>query len=252
MIGLLRAELKKLTTVRSTWILTVIGLALVALQVFAMVLSGAFAAFDGSEVQIADAVGAVGGNSAIVLVVALLAMTTEFRHGTVGRTLQLTPSRTRVLLAKLTAGGVYAVAFVALSLAVVFAVLLIGAASNDVSLSFGGDVVEIAWQGLVASVLTAFLGVAFGALVRAQIVAITVSLVWIFVVESLVTFLRPGLGRWLPFQALSGLFTSESMVAGAPEGMFLPLTPGVALATFTGYVVVFAVAAGLLLRYRDV
>ena len=40
----------------------------------------------------------VGLTVGAVLVIGLLAMTTEFRHGTIGRTLQFTPSRTRVVV----------------------------------------------------------------------------------------------------------------------------------------------------------
>lgn len=252
MIGLWRAELSKLVTVRSTWILTVIGVGLIALQAATTVVSGLFGDFDGSATQIADAVATVGGNTAIVLVVGLLAMTTEFRHGTVGRTLQLTPSRTRVLVAKLAAGAVYAVVFAVLGVLVVAATLLLASVGQGVSLSPDATALEAAWQSAAASVLTAILGVAFGALVRAQIVAITVALIWIFVVETAFAFLLPTVGRWLPFQALSNLFVSEAMMADVPDGFLTPLAPGVAFATFTAYVVVFSVGAGLLLRYRDV
>ena len=124
MIALLAAETRKLTSVRSTWIMTLIGLALVALQAGATVVAGFIAPFDGSPQQVADAVTSIGGNSAIVLVVGLLSMTTEFRHGTVGRTLQLTPSRTRVLTAKLAAGVLYALTFAALATVTIVVVLL--------------------------------------------------------------------------------------------------------------------------------
>ncbi len=110
MTGLVAAEVRKLTSVRSTYILTGIGWVLAVVSALPTILS-AFEPFTGAERQIADAVAAAGGNSAIVLVVGLLAMTTEFRHGTVGRTLQITPSRTRVLVAKLAAGTLYAVVF---------------------------------------------------------------------------------------------------------------------------------------------
>lgn len=251
-MALLAAEVRKLTTVRSTWILTFIGLALVVLQVGATVVAGLLEPFTGSPDQVADAMTAVGGNSAIVLVVGLLSMTTEFRHGTVGRTLQLTPSRTRVLVAKLAAGAVYAVGFVVLAALTVAITLWIGALVQGVSLQPDGQAFETFWQGLVGSVLTAVLGVAFGALVRQQIVAVVVALVWIFIVENLFAALLPDIGRWFPFQALNGLFIPEAAMSQMPDGAFVPLTAGPALAVFAAYVVVFSVAAGALLRYRDV
>ena len=83
-------------------------------------------------------------------------------------------------------------------------------------------------------------------------VAIVVALVWIFIVENLFAALLPDVGRWFPFQALNGLFIPEAAMSQMPDGAFVPLTAGPALAVFTSYVVVFTVAAGLLLRYRDV
>jgi ABC-2 type transport system permease protein len=249
--GLVRAEVRKLTSVRSTWILTVIGWALAAVSALAVVF-GAFDPFTGTAQQVADAFASAGGNSAIVLVVGLLAMTTEFRHGTVGRTLQITPSRTRVLLAKLAAGVLYAVVFFLGALVVIAAIVGVAALVQDVGLAFDARTVEVSWQGLVGSVLTVMLGVAFGALVRAQVVAIVVALVWIFVVENLFAALLPDVGRWLPFQALNGLFIPQTALEQMPDGAFVPLAGLTALVVFTAYVVVFTVGSAVLLRIRDV
>jgi ABC-2 type transport system permease protein len=249
--GLIAAEVKKLTSVRSTWILTVIGWVLAATSALAVVF-GAFEPFAGTEQQVADAFASAGSNSAIVLVVGLLAMTTEFRHGTVGRTLQITPSRTRVLLAKLAAGILYAVVFFLGALVVIAAIVGIAALVQGVGLSFDARTFEVSWQGLVGSVLTVMLGVAFGALVRAQVVAIVVALVWIFIVENLFAALLPDVGRWLPFQALNGLFIPQTALDQMPDGAFVPLAGLTALVVFTAYVVVFTAGSAVLLRVRDV
>jgi ABC-2 type transport system permease protein len=249
--GLVAAEVRKLTSVRSTWILTVIGWFLAATSALATV-AGAFEPFRGTEQQVADAFASAGGNSAIVLVVGLLAMTTEFRHGTVGRTLQITPSRTRVLLAKLVAGAGYAVVFFLGALVVVAAIVGVAALVQGVGLSFDDRVLEVSWQGMVGAVLTVLLGVAFGALVRAQVVAIVVALVWIFIVENLFAALLPEVGRWFPFQALNGLFIPEGAMGQLPDGAFVPLSGLAALTVFTAWVVVFTAGAAVLLRVRDV
>jgi ABC-2 type transport system permease protein len=185
-------------------------------------------------------------------VVALLAMTTEFRHGTVGRTFQITPSRTRVLTAKLASGGAYALAFFVSSLVIVVPFLLLGAAINDVTLSVGPEVWTALWHGPVGLVLTAAFGVAIGALIRSQVVAITLALVWLFVGEQLVNAFFPEYARWLPFQALNAVFLNDETLANLPEGVIAPLDPAVALSVFVGYVVVAGLAALVLLRTRDV
>jgi ABC-2 type transport system permease protein len=253
MTSLLAAEVRKLWTVRTTWILTAMGFALVALTTGTLVFSEMVVGpFTGSAPQVAAAVDQIGSNAIFVLIVALLAMTTEFRHGTIGRTLQLTPSRSVVLSAKLAVGVVYAVVFFVLSLVAVASVLLLGVLLQGASIELGPEVGTAVWQGLVGLSLNGILGVAVGALLRSQVLAITVLLVWLFVVENLVAALWPGIGRWMPFQALNALFLSDEVMANVPEGMFAPLDAPLALATFLGYVLVATVIAGILLRTRDV
>lgn len=253
MSGLFAAEIRKLRTVRTTWVLTILGWLLVVLSssvyVFAEELSGPFG---GSDAEVAATIDQIGSNSVIILIVAILLVTTEFRHGTIGRTLQLTPSRTRVLTAKSLTGAAYAIAFFATSLVIVAVVLAIGAAVQDVSIELGADTLTAVWQGPVGLVLNAAFGVAIGALLRSQVVTITITLVWLFVAEQLVSGLLPDIGRWLPFQALNALFLSDEVLANVPEGQLVPLDAGVALVVFLAYVAVAVVAAGVLLRTRDV
>lgn len=254
MIGLLRAELRKLATVRSTWAITAIGLLLV-LGGAAPTAFGTFAPFTGSVAQTADVLGGVGGASVIPLIVALLAITTEFRHGTIGRTLQLTPSRTRVIVVKGVAAAGFAVLFATLGVLLSLAIGLIGAAQAGVTLTFGGPVGEVLWQSYAALALTALLGVAFGALVRSQALALAVALIWIFVGETLVGFWRPEIGRYLPFNALNALFIPADQAEAAAQGGFAglePLDPLVAFGAFLAWVVAFSAAAIAAMRYRDV
>ena len=251
MTGLLAAEVRKLSTARTTWILTAIG------AVFAGVGAGFFlfeeefsGPFTGSDPQVAAAIDQVGGMSVIVLVVGVLSLTTEFRHATIGRTLQITPSRTRVLAAKLAVGAVYGLVYFVAALAVVAVLIAIAASGTD--LQFGSAVRDALWQGPVGLALTAVFGVAVGALLRSQVVAITVSLVYVMLVETLVNQFAPSVARWLPFQALNALFLSEEAMGQMPEGMVSPLAPATALGVFVAYVVVFSTAAVVLMRVRDV
>jgi ABC-2 type transport system permease protein len=249
----LRGELRKLWTVRTTWIITVFGWCLVALvtamALFTTLVSERFA---GTDVEVAAAVEQLGSTAIIVLIVALLAMTTEFRHGTIGRTLQIVPSRTRVLLAKLGAGCVYALAYYATSLVLVGILLGLAAVVYGVSLSMGALTIAALWQAPVALLLNAVLGVAVGALLRSQVAAITAVLLWFFVAENIIVTLLPAVGRWLPFQALNSLFVGEeARQAALDAGMSLLAAP-TALTVFLAYVTAASIAAITLLRTRDV
>lgn len=249
MTGLLAAEARKLWTLRTTWVLTIVGLAVLALSTWSLISNdlseGAGARLDVTTVSI----GQIGNNSIIVLVIALLVMTTEFRHETVGRTLLLTPSRTRVLVAKLAAGALYAAAFFVASLVIVVVFLFATEVGRTSGVTDGTG--TAVWHGLAGLVLTGVLGVAVGALIRSQVVAITVALIWLFIVENLAAALHYGIGRWLPFQALNAVFLGDAAEAIEP-GTVGPLPPGLALLVFVGYVVVAAVAAGVLMTRRDV
>ncbi|HSK22679.1 MAG TPA: hypothetical protein VK906_05870 [Egicoccus sp.] len=251
-IRLLASEARKLRTVVTTWVLTAVGWGMVMLSVvLPFVVPGFGSPFDGSAEQVANSIDGIGGNSFIVMIVGILIITTEFRHGTIGRTLQLVPSRLTVLTAKLAAGVLYSIAFVVTSLVLVGLFLFVMSAANDVALQWGSQVTTALWQAFVGMALTALLGVAFGALVRSQVLAITVSLIWVLVVEQLVFNFFPRVGQWLPFNALNAMFVTPEARAQMPPGVQF-LDVGVALVVFVGYVVVFTLAAAVLMRERDV
>lgn len=255
MSALVAAEARKLTTVRTTWVLTLVGMALVGLGAAVFVFAeGLMGRFTGTDPEMGAVIDQIGGQSVIVVVVSILIMTTEFRHGTIGRTLQLVPSRTRVLVAKLVAGVLYAVAFFVLGLVVVAIVMGIAMATKDLSVELGSQTWTSLWQGPAGLALSAAFGVAIGSLLRSQVVAITVTLVWLFVAESLVNVWLPEVARWLPFQVLNAVFLSPEALEGMPEGgmQVMPLGPLAALAVFLGYLAAASVAAGILMRTRDV
>lgn len=254
MMGLVVAEVRKLTSVVTTWVLTGLGMLLVVLgsALFLFLTEFGVGEFLGTDPQVAFVADQVGGANIIVVIVALLSMTTEFRHGTIGRTLQITPGRTRLLVAKLVAGTIYALGFLVLGLAVGAILLAIAAAVNAVGLEIGGQTLTSIWQGAVGLTLTAWFGVALGALLRSQVVAITLTLVWSFVVEPAFGGLLPAVGKWLPFNALNAVFVGDEAVAAMGEMGPQMLDPLVGLSVFIGYGVVAAVAAVWLLRTRDV
>ena len=249
----LRSEIRKLWTVRTTWAITLFGWALVVLfTIMALFTTLVGEAFTGTDTQIAAAIEQLGSTAVIVLIVALLAMTTEFRYGTIGRTFQIVPSRSTVLLAKLGAGVLYALVYFLTALLLVALLLALAAPIQGVSLSFGAETAAALWQAPVALVLNAILGVAVGALVRSQVAAITGVLIWYFVVESIIATLAPAAGRWLPFQSLNSLFLGEEATQAALEAGVILFSPLAALAVFLAYVATASTTAVTLLRTRDV
>src|SRR3954468_7361079 len=99
MASLLRAELLKLVTVRTTWIVLAIGMLGEAL--FAGLVSGLTAREDLALVDIGDIERGTGLLMIMMLVLGVMTITNEFRHGTASTTFLAAPRRHPVMTAKL-------------------------------------------------------------------------------------------------------------------------------------------------------
>ena len=147
------------------------------------------------------------------LVLGILAVTTEFRHGTITPTLLAVPSRTRLdaakLVAHLLAGFVLGLLADAADVAVVEAILGLR------GIETGHDRAGAARWALgfgAATALFAGFGVGLGAIVRNQVGAIVGALAWLFVVEPLLGVI-PGFSdvvpKWFPGGASSEVAGDE-------------------------------------------
>jgi len=251
MMRLIAAEITKIIKSRTTIVLTLLGVLLVGVGVIFVVTDDTFTGvFLGTDPQLAALIDQIGGAYIIVLIVGALSLTTEFRHGTIGRTFMLTPSRTAVLSAKLAASALYALVFTVVGIVtVVLALTVLGEMSLAAIGSQTFRALAITPIGLM---LAAILGVAIGAVVRSQVLTVAGTLIYAFLVETLIGQFFPAVARWLPFQALGGVFSSPETRAAIPEGFPTPLPIGTASAIFLAYVVALFVAAVMLLRFRDV
>jgi ABC-2 type transport system permease protein len=244
MTSLIRTEVLKLRTVRSPWLLLAASPLLVTAGISGLVLSGN-KALD-SEAQ-SGALAHVGLTSLFTLVFGILAVAGEYRHKTITDTFLSTPSRGRVIGAKLM---VYAV-FGALS-GVVSSLVGLGVAAawwvdKDVSFAWTDSAMwttiggGIAWNAAFAAI-----GVGVGALIRNLVGAIAVALAWVALVEGIVGQLIGNLARWLPFNAGQALGTGgKAMASGNP----LPRWGGGAVLAV--YTLVFAVLAVTTTMRRD-
>ena len=117
------------------------------------------------------------------LVLGILIVATEFRHGTITPSLLAVPDRTRLVLAKLVA-ALAAGALLGLVGAIACALIIVPQLVDARDL-VSGDVLELIAGNAVASALFAAIGVGLGALIRNQVGAIIGALGWIFLVEPL-------------------------------------------------------------------
>jgi ABC-2 type transport system permease protein len=253
MTRLVRAEWTKLVTTR-VWIGLVLG---------ACVMAGGFAAlFTGlagveqngqpglpavGTDQYEELVFSVGANaSVLLLILGIIGMTQEYRHRTATPTFLTTPRRGRVVLAKLLAYALAAVPIALLVLAVDVLVVAIYAGARGDAPSLDTDNLQtLAAAGLVL-VVFAVIGVGIGALLRNQVGAIVGSLVYLYVVEPIVSSISAiqGAYKWLPggaVQAITSDFQAPDLLAPWQGALLL-----------LGYGLVAAVVGTFLAVRRDV
>lgn len=244
---LIAAELLKLRTTRlfyallaTTAVLTVLGVVVVIL-----IAGGSDTPNLGSQESTRNIFGN-GSASLFALILGILAVTGEIRHGTITQTLLVTPRRSDVVTAKLVAMGVAGLVFGGVASLVTLAVAWPWLAAKDVGVSlFSDDVGLVMLAGIAGTVLFGIIGVGVGAIVRSQVPAIVGALVWQFVLESLLVALLPAVGRWLPGGAARGL-SGETLSSGS----LLPVW--VAGLVLVAYGVVFAAIGAQILARRDV
>lgn len=181
-----------------------------------------------------------------MLIIGILLMAGEFRHNTITSTLLITPDRKRMVGAKLAASGIVGLALGIVASLLTAAIALPWLAQRNVDLgAHGTDILVVLAGGIAATVLGALMGVGLGALMTNQTLAVTATLVWVLVVESLLGSFASGIGRFFPGGAASAM----SSVA-PPSGDALPFW--IAGLLFTGYTLIAAEAGTRLLVRRDI
>lgn len=188
------------------------------------------------------ATGSLAG--AFAATIGIMAMTTEFRHGTIRPTLLATPRRRDVVFAKILAcslaGALLGLASVGISFGLGRLVLHL----RDIPFALDNRDILLVFAGTTAaSALWGAIGTGVGAAVRNQVAGIVGLFVWVMVLESLLFALLPTAGRYFPGPALNVLTQVET-----PHQ--LAILPGVLLALV--YVVAATAVGTLVTERRDV
>ncbi len=241
MSALVSSELLKLRTTR-----TALGF-LVAIVLLTLGAGAAtFATLDPFDKQdLTDALSGAGVVSALLLVLGSVAATGEYRHGTITSSLLVSPDRARLLGAKLLA---YALTGAVLGLIAIFVTFAVGVpwlSARDISLDAldAGDYLSIGVQGVALAALCGAFGVAVGDLIRNQVAAVVGLLVYLFVLDPLLSLVSEDIAKYSPAGALSGLG------GNAPDYVLDPLPAGL---VFLGWTLLFGAAAVFADRRRDV
>ena len=163
----------------------------------------------------------------IAFLIGIVSVTTEWRHGTVTRTFLATPRRGRVLAAKELFILLLALFLAVLAIALVLAIAVPWLASEGSSFETSGHAGYVA-RIVGSTMLWGALGVGVGAIVHSQTPALVGAILWVLLVEALITGLlglvgAEVVGDYLPGRALSAFDGSEegglSMWAGGAVGL---------------------------------
>ena len=248
MKALLKSELMKLFTIRSTYIMIGISLALVIL------LSFYFEGYKGntgspsSELQ-PTALHEISINTAglgimFANIIAILFVAHEYRYNTIAYTLTANAQRLKVLLAKLATiswvTALFGIAVVATALASYQAgVSLRGVdlppQEFDVWLQFLKVAFYYASYGI--------LGIIVAVIVRSVVAAVAGILIYSTVIEPLLGVIFSGVGRYLPMAAIDGT-VAISLLEN-------PISTATAFALTGAYLGTGLLVAGVLFSRRD-
>jgi hypothetical protein len=235
---LFAAELLKLRTIRAMW-----GYGLAAIVFGGLLAAGTIGSSPDDDRLAEDFqfdLVLSGAFPAVVLALLLgmLLFTNEFRHGTISRTLLVTPRRPLLVTLKLMVGAAAGIGLALLAVATTAVVAVIWLGILDVPLEVG-DAADALWRSLLGVALIGALGAAVGGAVHSQVGALVGTLVWLFVAEPIVWVLLgladlEGVADYLPAATVLSILDTEG------ENLSFAGTVGMALA-WTAVATVFAV-----------
>ena len=185
MIRLVRAEFLKLRTTQVWfWML------LTTIAAGALLAVAAIAPSDGirTEEKVPDlfSIFAISPGYILIFVLGVLGVTTEFRYQTITPTVLQTPSRWSIVIAKMITYALTGIIFGLFALLAESAVGIPWLNAKDVPVDFGDGEVQhaiIATFGVVA--LYGIVGLGIGALLRNQIVAVVVGIIFLLALENI-------------------------------------------------------------------
>ena len=186
MVHAVNAERIKLLSTKSPyWCVAIV--AVVAILFSVLIGLGNSTSSAGTSVYVSDlTVGMTQIGVVVLMIMAVLAVTSEFRFGTIRTTFQAIPSRETVLGAKAVVyGGVaVVVSFVVGIVSMVLGKALSGDSGGRLDLA-GSEAIRQYWGIPVYTLLCILIGLGIGAIVRQSAGAIVVLLIWSLVLENI-------------------------------------------------------------------
>jgi ABC-2 type transport system permease protein len=242
-MSLIAVERIKLFSTRSPW-WCMVAAAVLSIGLAALA-SGLATGPEEAQVTPAMTQFGVGFGQMVMMVMAALAVTTEYRFGTIRTSFLAVPQRTSVLLSKTAVVATLAglVGLVAALGSWLVGTLLAGSA--DMAIDTGAEWRLLLGKGLVYAVAAIF-AVAVGILIRQSAGAITILILWPLLLESLLQLI-PRIGddlrKWAPFTNASQFINGGQDMGLAGQDA---AGPGTALSPWMAFLYFAAWGVGLL------
>lgn len=256
---LLKSEFRKVLYVRSNWGLLIAAVFISALSTAVTVplldadTAGAF----GVSLQTTMGVDAVYANAVsgyiFAIILGVLMMTGEFRHGTAVATFLTSPKRSRVVFAKIAVAAVSAAVLMIFSALAGFLAGWLALQTVDNAAEPSGSIfINLMLASVLAGVVLGIIGLAIGTLIKNQLLAIVATLVYLFVVDPLLLALAPEAGKYLPTGLITAMLNIDvdAPQLGFDTSQYLPPLQAAGLLVAIG--AVFASVAIFTSLRRDV
>lgn len=248
MMPALKAELRKLFTVRTTYVVS--GLLLLVLAGVAFWFGG----YNASDQTLSDpnliSNALLNGISQVAVVgalVAILLVTHEYRYNTILYSLTGN-SRSKVLAAKFAAISMFSVLYVIVAALVSVGALMLGAQLQDGTLvSQTLPMFDLIWRILFYAWAYALFGLIAAVLIRNQVATLVIVLFLAGTIEGLLSLVLKDNAAYLPFTALSLVIVPDQIAAFVGGTM----SSAKAAIITAGYLLAGTTAAWLSFMKRD-
>lgn len=184
-------------------------------------------------------------STVLAAIMGTLLFTSEVQHGTLATAVASQPARWVTVAGKSIVAASFGLAMGVLGMIGGFSgAVLGGLEQGDTS-----GMASTALWGLLLTTLAPVLGLGVGMILRHSSAAVSILLVWAFVLENLVRTIIPAkAARFMPFSAANGLLGIQA-ATDTPETLAVGLTKAQDALLFGGYAAL-ALSVGMFLLYR--
>lgn len=214
MMPAIRAEFRKLRTVRSTYVIAALGLALViAYTLLAEGIYGYDSTMRPDKLQ--NMLLVTGGLLGVfVALVGVLLIAHEYRYNTIIYTLTNTNDRSKTLVAKIIVIAAFSVIYTLIALIVAAFTMYIGLAIKSYQIVPQDlEILSVLWRCLATAIGYGFVGLALGLLFRNIVGAIVTLFIVPTTVEPLLGFWLKDNARYLPFSASDQIISNGNLTS---------------------------------------